>query len=78
MDYSEWIKHTTHNNDPALTNVESTYSTTVTLPGRTLTWKGSLDFSSDLENYYYRYRRKLEENNRTIREKEWVETIKRQ
>jgi hypothetical protein len=78
MAYTEWIKHTTHNDNPALTQVESIYTTTVTLPRRILTWKGILDFSSDLENYYYRYRRTLEENNRTIREKEWVETIKRQ
>ena len=78
MAYTEWIKHTTHDDDPSHSQVESTYITTATLPGRTLIWIGVLEFSSDLENYYYRYRRTLKENNGTIREKEWLETIKRQ
>ncbi|MFM1877562.1 MAG: hypothetical protein RLZZ241_428 [Bacteroidota bacterium] len=76
--YSEFIRHTTNNNKPDSTQVESTYINKVILPERTLTFTGVLNFWSDLENFYYRYRRKLEENNLTIREKEWVETIKRQ
>lgn len=78
MHYAEWIKHTTHEDRPAQTRVESRYTTTVILPGRILTWTGELDFSSDLKNYYYRYTRRLEENGKAIREKHWDETIKRE
>lgn len=78
MQYTEWIKHTTHEDRPAQTRVESRYVTTVILPGRVLAWTGELDFSSDLKNYYYRYTRRLEENGKTIREKHWDEIIKRE
>lgn len=76
--YTEAITHELGDNNPAEARVTSTYSTTVALPGRTLTFTGILEFSSDLENYYYRYTRRLEENGRHIREKTWEETIKRQ
>lgn len=75
--YQEAITHQVGDNKPSEARVESTYTTTVELPGRQLTWTGILEFSSDLENYYYRYTRKLEENGRQLREKQWEATIKR-
>ncbi len=76
--YTEAITHQVGDYTPAEARVESTYTTTVELQGRSLTFTGILEFSSDLENYYYRYTRRLEENGRHIREKQWEETIKRQ
>lgn len=76
--YTEAITHQVGDHTPAEARVQSTYTTTVELPGRTLKWTGILEFSSDLGNYYYRYTRKLEENGRHVREKQWEETIKRE
>ena len=41
------------------------------------TWQAELDFSSDRENFYYRYTRRLLENGELLREKRWEETIPR-
>lgn len=76
--YTEAITHQVGDDTPAEARVQSTYTTTVELPGRTLTWTGILDFSSDLHHYYYRYTRKLEENGRQVREKQWEETLARE
>lgn len=76
--YTEAITHEVGDDTPAAARVQSTYTTTVELPGRILKWTGVLDFSSDLQNYYYRYTRKLEENGRLVREKTWEEPIARE
>ena len=76
--YTEAIAHEVGDHSPAEARVQSTYTTTVELPGRTLKWTGVLDFSSDLQQFYYRYTRKLDENGRLVREKQWTETIQRQ
>jgi len=78
VNYTEAITHQVGDDSPAEAGVQSTYTTTVELPGRTLTLTGILDFTSDLRHYYYRYTRKLEENGRLIREKQWEETIARE
>lgn len=75
--YREEIIHRTADEDPARTSVESVYATTVELPGRVLTWKGILDFHSDLDNFYYRYTRQLFQDQVLLREKTWEETIPR-
>jgi hypothetical protein len=49
----------------------------VILPDRLLLWQAELDFSSDRENFYYRYTRRLHENGEVLREKSWSETIPR-
>jgi hypothetical protein len=49
----------------------------VELDDRTLRWEAELDFSSDLENFYYRYVRRLSKDGELVREKEWEETIPR-
>jgi len=54
-----------------------THRTEVQLEGSSLLWEGRLSFSSDRENFYYQYSRKISENGETLREKSWQETILR-
>jgi len=49
----------------------------VTLKNRVLRWEADLSFTSDLDNFYYRYTRRLLENGKPVREKTWNETIPR-
>ena len=49
----------------------------VTLPERSLLWQAELEFSSDRENFHYRYTRRLLENGELLREKTWEEIIPR-
>ncbi len=75
--YRETIEHRTSDDHPENTSVKGTHRLEVTLPDRTLLWEAELDFSSDLENFYYRYVRRVSENGELVREKEWSETILR-
>jgi hypothetical protein len=75
--YRETIEHRTSDAHPENTTVKGTHRLEVTLQERILLWEAELDFSSDLDNFYYRYVRKLSENGELIREKEWTETIPR-
>ena len=50
---------------------------TLELDGRTLVWEAELSFTSDLENFYYDYTRRLLENGELVREKNWQDTIPR-
>ena len=47
------------------------------LPGRELSWRADLEIRSDPEAFHYRYRRTVEEDGRTIRERDWSEGIPR-
>ncbi len=75
--YRETIEHKTSDKHPENTSVKGTHRLEVTLPNRVLLWEAELDFSSDLDNFYYRYVRRITENGELVREKEWSETIKR-
>ncbi len=75
--YRELIEHRSSDSDPAHTSVLGEHSFTVELPQRTLLWEGKLDFRSDADNFYYDYVRRLSENGKLIREKEWHEVIPR-
>jgi len=46
-------------------------------PERDLHWHSEWDIHSDKTNFYYRFKRELQENGKLIREKEWKETIPR-
>lgn len=76
-DFRETIEHRTSEAAPWLTSVRGMHEITVTLPDRTLSWQAELDFSSDRENFHYRYTRRLHENGELLREKTWSETILR-
>jgi hypothetical protein len=75
--YHETIEHQTSDAHPENTSLTGTHRMDVALPGRTLTWEAELSFSSDRENFYYRYQRRLLENGQLLREKEWSDTIPR-
>ena len=75
--YRETIEHRTSDADPAHTAVKGTHRLEVTLPDRVLRWEAELDFTSDMENFYYRYVRRLAENGAPVRERTWTRTIPR-
>ena len=75
--YRETIEHRTSDDHPENTSVRGTHRLEVTMPERILLWEAELDFSSDLDNFYYRYLRRLSENGEMLREKTWAETIPR-
>ena len=75
--YRETIEHRTSDAHPENTSVEGTHRLEVTLEDRTLLWEAELSFSSDRENFYYEYTRRLSENGEEVREKTWTDTIPR-
>ena len=75
--YRETIEHKTSDDHPENTSVKGTHRLEVTLQERIVLWEAELDFSSDLENFYYRYVRRVSENGEVVREKEWEHTFKR-
>ena len=75
--YHETIEHKTSDSHPENTAVKGSYHIEVTLPERILLWETELLFTSDRENFYYRYFRKLSENGQLIREKHWKQTFPR-
>ena len=62
---------------PEKSSIHAEGSTTIELSGRTLVWSVVIDFSSDLQNFYYHSERHLTENGKLIREKSWNDTIPR-
>jgi hypothetical protein len=76
-EYRERIEHRTWDSEPWNTSMKGSHEIEVTLPGRLLLWQAELDFSSDRENFRYRYTRRLHENGELLREKSWTETIPR-
>ncbi|MGD8929051.1 MAG: CocE/NonD family hydrolase [Lysobacterales bacterium] len=75
--YHETIQHSTSDAHPENASLTGTHRMEVKLPGRTLTWEAELRFTSDRENFYYHYTRRLLENDVLLREKEWNDTIPR-
>lgn len=75
--YRETIEHRTSDAHPENTSVKGTHRLEVLLDGRTLLWEAELDYSSGLENFYFRYVRRVSENGKVVREKRWQETIPR-
>jgi len=75
--YRETIEHKTSDSHPENTAVKGSYRIEITLPERILLWETELSFTSDRENFYYRYFRKLSENSHLVREKHWEKTFPR-
>jgi predicted acyl esterase len=75
--YWEEMIHEAQDDDPAKAGVTGKTRYVVELDDRTLILEGELSFSSDRENFYYVYTRRLMENGKFIREKTWEETIPR-
>jgi predicted acyl esterase len=75
--YRETIEHRTSDEHPEKTAMIGTHVLHIETDGRILHFEGGLDFSSDTDNFYYRYFRRLTENGELVREKKWEETIPR-
>jgi hypothetical protein len=75
--YRETIEHRTSDSHPENTAVRGSHRMEVALEGRVLVWEAELSFTSDRNNFYYRYTRRLEENGELVREKTWTDTIPR-
>ncbi len=75
--YRETIEHRTSDAHPETTIVIGTHRLETTLKDRLLLWEADLSFTSDLNNFYYKYTRRLSENGKKLREKTWEETIPR-
>ena len=75
--YRETIEHRTSDAHPEKTEVRGTHRQEVTLEDRVLLWEAELSFTSDLENFHYRYTRRLTRNGQVVREKTWTDTIPR-
>lgn len=73
----ERMAFTVRDDDPAHASALGVNETTVELPERTLTWRGELDLRSDPTHLDYRYRRRLREDGRLLRERTWEERIPR-
>jgi predicted acyl esterase len=75
--YWEEMIHEAQDSDPAWASVTGKTRYTIELDDRTLIVEGDLSFTSDRENFYYTYTKRLLENGKLIREKTWEETIPR-
>jgi hypothetical protein len=75
--YHETIEHRVSDAAPEKASLLGTHRMEVTLPNRTLVWEAELSFTSDRENFYYSYQRRLLENGKLLREKRWTDTIPR-
>ncbi len=73
----ETIRHAVTDAAPAETGLLGTHRMEVDLPGRKLVWDAELSFTSDRENFHYRYVRRVSENGALLREKTWTRTIPR-
>lgn len=75
--YTETIEHKTSDKNPQQTSMTGNHVLEVELPERTITWEAAISFSSDRDNFYYQYTRKVSENGELVREKHWNETVAR-
>ena len=75
--WEETITHEAQDDHPEATSLLGEHRMTLELDGRTLVWEAELSFTSDLENFYYDYTRRLLENGELVREKNWKDTIPR-
>ncbi|MHC4484786.1 MAG: CocE/NonD family hydrolase [Planctomycetota bacterium] len=74
---NERLVYSVQDDRPDLASVHGEVESWVHLDNRVLNWRGRLDVTSDLNNFYYRWERKLLLNGQPLREKVWQETIPR-
>jgi putative CocE/NonD family hydrolase len=75
--YTEKIEHRIKDSAPEQASMTGTHRMEVDLPDRELVWEAELSFTSDRDNFHYRYLRRLLENGRVVREKTWTDKIPR-
>ncbi len=74
---TEKITHEAEDGKPEKASVRGEYATEVKLPGRVLRWESVVVFSSDRQNFHYSGTRKLFENGKLVREKNWEKNFPR-
>ncbi|MGA7905893.1 MAG: CocE/NonD family hydrolase [Candidatus Sulfotelmatobacter sp.] len=62
---------------PETSSVRGEAESIFALKGRTLTWRGHLQVTTDQKNFYYKYTRELLKDGQMIKSKTWQETIPR-
>jgi predicted acyl esterase len=62
---------------PEVNVIHGQAETTLELKDRVLVWSGHLSFTSDANNYFYKYTRELRKDGNLIKTKTWEETIPR-
>jgi predicted acyl esterase len=75
--YHETIEYQVADDSPEKAAVRGTHNLEMKMPNRVLLWEAALSFTSDRENFYYSYRRRVLENGKLVREKSWTDTIPR-
>ena len=75
--FEEEIEHRTHDDNPANTAVTGRYALTQELEDRVLRFEQEVSFTSDEENFYLRFDRKLLVNDELQEENVWNEVIER-
>ena len=75
--FEEAIEHRTHDENPAKTSVTGRYALTQELEDRTLSFEQEVSFTSDADNFYLRFDRKLLVDGELHSENTWDEVIER-
>lgn len=75
--FEEAIEHRTHDENPAKTSVTGRYALTQELKDRTLSFEQEVSFTSDADNFYLRFDRKLLVDGELHSENVWDEVIER-
>ena len=71
------IVHSTSDLNPAQTSVNADYRMNIQLPQRSLSIETELNFSSDLDSFYYDYSRTIRENEILLKSATWKEHLPR-
>ena len=74
---TEKITHEAEDGKPEKASVRGEYVKEIKLPGRTLRFESVVTFSSDRQNFRYQGTRKLFENDKLVREKNWEKAFPR-
>jgi hypothetical protein len=74
---TEKITHEAEDGKPEKTSLRGEYVKEIRLPGRVLRYESVVAFSSDRQNFHYSGTRKLFENDKLIREKNWEKDFPR-
>jgi putative CocE/NonD family hydrolase len=75
--FRERIQHRTSDQRPEDTEVRASHELEIQLADRVLLLQGETKISSDKQNFYFEYSRRLSENGTLLRQKSWSETIPR-
>ena len=75
--FEEEIEHRTSDEDPANTSVIGRYAVTEELEDRTLRFEQDVSFTSDEENFYLKFDRRVYVDGELYGENEWDEAIER-